>query len=91
MVFVAIRYMILAVTRFENTDDRGIEEIMYGIQREIINEMMNCAIILIIDTLLDSVREYFGATESQIKELVSVFISKLPEVWKCRFTAPQAG
>ncbi|MDO5134209.1 MAG: transposase [Eubacteriales bacterium] len=91
MVFVAIRYMILAVIRFENTDNRGIEEIMYGIQREIINEMMNCAIILIIDTLLDSVRECFGATESQIKELVNVFISKLPEVWRCRFTAPQAG
>lgn len=91
MVFVAIRYMILAVTRFENTDNRGIEEIMYGIQREIINEMMDCAIILIIDTLLDSVREYFGATESQINELVSVFISKLPEVWRCRFTTPQAG
>ena len=91
MVFVAIRYMILAVTRFENTDNRGIEEIMYGIQREIINEMMDCAIILIIDILLDSVREYFGATENQINELVSVFISKLPEVWRCRFTVPKAG
>ena len=91
MVIVAIRYMILAVTRFENTDNRGIEEIMYGIQREVINEMMDCAVILIIDTLLDSIRECFGMNESQIDQLVCVFISKLPEAWRCRFTLPQAG
>lgn len=90
MVIVAIRYMILAIARFENTDTRGIEEIMYGIQREIINKMMDCAIILIIDAFLDSVRECFGATEAQINELVCSFISKLPEVWRSRFTLPKA-
>ena len=91
MVIVAIRYMILAVTRFENTDERGIEEIMYGIQREVINKMMDCAVILIIDTLLDSIRVCSGTTENQINELICVFIIKLPEAWRCRFTAPQAG
>ena len=91
MVIVAIRYMILAVSRFNNTDTRGIEEIMYGIQREIVNEMMDCAIILIIDTMLDSIRECFGATEAQIDQLVCTFISKLPEMWKCRFTQPQVA
>ena len=89
MIIVAIRYMILAVIRFDNTDNRGIEEIMYGVQREIINQMLDCSIILIIDTLLDSIREYLGLSEDRIKELVSVFISKLPEVWRKRFTAPQ--
>ena len=78
--------MILAVTCFENTDDRCIEEIMYGIQREVIKKMMDCAIILIIDTLLDSIRQCFGATEEQINELVCMFISKLPEAWRCRLT-----
>ena len=67
----------------------NIEEIMYGVQREIINQMLDCSIILIIDTLLDSIREYLGLSEDRIKELVSVFISKLPEVWRKRFTAPQ--
>ena len=90
MVIVAIRYMILAVIRFDNTDDRGIEEIMYGIQREIINQMLDCAVILIIDTLLDSVRECFGVSEDKINELVRVFISKLPEAWRKRFAVPQA-
>lgn len=89
MVVVAIRYMILALFRFENTDNRGIQEIMYGIQREIVNEMMDCAITLIIDTLLDSIRTYYGATESQINDLIVVFISKLPQEWRCRFSLPQ--
>jgi len=79
MVILAIRYMILVVVCFDNTDDRGIEEIMYGIQREIINDMLDCTIILIIDTLLDSVRECFGISEDKINELVSVFIGKLSE------------
>ena len=51
---------------------------------------MDCAIILIIDAFLDSVRECFGATEAQINELVCSFISKLPEVWRSRFTLPKA-
>ena len=90
MVIVAIRYMILAVIRFDCTDNRGIEDIMYGVQREVISEMMDCAIILIIDTLLDSIRECFSATENQINSLVCAFISKLPETWKCRFSVAQA-
>ncbi|MDO5415547.1 MAG: hypothetical protein Q4F78_08805 [Bacillota bacterium] len=76
---MAIRYMILAVTHFENTDGCGIEEIMYGIQRVVINRMLDCAVILIIDTLLDSIRECIGTTEDQINRLVCLFISKLLE------------
>ena len=91
MVIVAIRYMILAVERFKNTNNRSLEELFYGIQREIINEMMDCAIILVIDALLDSIRQYFGATENQIDELVSLFISKLPEGWRQRFKDPQVA
>lgn len=85
MVIVAIRYMILAVERFKNSDNRSIEELFYGVQREIVNELIDCAIVLMIDTLLESVREYFHASEAQVTELVCLFISKLPENWKNRF------
>lgn len=91
MVVVAIRYMILAVERFKNSDNRSIEELFYGIQREIVNELIDCAIVLMIDTLLDSIREYYHASETQITELVSIFISKLPENWKMRFQVAQAA
>lgn len=91
MVIVAIRYMILAVERFKNSDNRSIEELFYGVQREIVNELIDCAIVLMIDTLLDSIKEYFRASETQIEELVCLFISKLPENWKIRFQMPNAA
>ena len=91
MVIVAIRYMILAVERFQNTDNRSLEELFYGIQREIVNEMMDCAIILLLDIMLESVKEYFHATDEKMNQLVIVFVSKLPEPWKCRFQVPNQG
>ena len=90
MVVVAIRYMILSVERFKNSDNRSIEDLFYGVQREIVNELIDCAIVLMIDILLDSVREYYHASEAQVAELVCLFISKLPENWKNRFQMPEA-
>ncbi len=91
MVVVSVRYMILAVERFYNTDNRTLEDLFYGVQREIMNEMMGCAIILILDVMLDSVRQYFGATENQINSLVCTFISSLPAQWRERFTMPETA
>ena len=91
MVVVAIRYMILAVERFRNSDSRSLEDLFYGVQREIVNELMDCAIVLMIDTLLDSIREYYNASETQIAELVCLFISKLPENWRNRFQTPRVA
>lgn len=91
MVIVSIRYMILAVERFYNTDNRSLEELFYGIQRDIINEMMDCAIVLILDVMLQSVRQYFNASEEQINGLVCTFISNLPTQWKERFRMPDAA
>ena len=91
MVVVAIRYMILSVERFKNSDNRSFEDLFYGVQREIVNELIDCAIVLMIDTLLDSVREYYHVSETQIAELVCLFISKLPENWKIRFQMPKAS
>ncbi len=85
MVIVSIRYMILSVERFQNTDNRSLEELFYGIQREIIDEVMNSALILLLDIMLESVKDYFNATEEQINELVYRFIDKLPTVWKNKF------
>lgn len=91
MVIVSIRYMILAIERFRNTDNRSLEELFYGIQREIINEMMDCAIVLILDVMLQSVRECFNATEEQINGLVCTFINNLPSQWRERFSVPDVA
>ncbi|MDE7274733.1 MAG: transposase, partial [Lachnospiraceae bacterium] len=91
MVVVAIRYMILAVERFENMDNRSLEELFYGVQRDIINEMMDCAVILILDIMLQSVKQYFGASDEQINGLVCTFIENLPAPWRERFSMLEAS
>lgn len=85
MVIVAIRYMILATEKFNNNDLRTLEEIFYQVQREVINEMMTCSIIFLLDSLLGSVRYHFQAKESQIETIINNFILGLPTKWKNRF------
>ena len=88
MVVVALRYMILAVERFNNTDNRSIMDLFYQIKREIICDIMDKAIIIIVDALLNSVRKLFNATDKQMKELVCLFIEGLPRDWQQRFMLP---
>ena len=91
MVIVAIRYMILAIERFQNTDNRSLEELFYEVQRDIINEMMDCAIILILDIMLQSVKQHFKASDEQTNGLLCTFIGNLPTPWRERFTMPTAA
>lgn len=88
MVIVSIRYMVLAEERFRNTDNRTFEEFFYGVQREVISQMIDTAIIIVLDAMLDSVRKFFHATEEQIAQLVHNFISELPSKWKEKFNDP---
>ena len=88
MVIVSIRYMVLALERFRNTDNRTIEDIFYQVQREVVSQMIETAIVIVLDAMLDSVREFFGVSEEKINQLVQIFIGKLPTVWKERFQDP---
>lgn len=91
MVVVALRYMILAVARFYNTADWTIEDVFFGLQQDLIREKVDREVVLLIDALLDSVREYFGATEKQMHDLLRSFINKLPMHWQQRFTLLEAA
>lgn len=91
MVIVALRYMILAVAKFYNSADWTIEDFFFGIQQELIQDKIDREIVLLIDVLLDSVREYFDATEQQMNDLVSNFINRLPPYWRERFTMPEVA
>ena len=91
MVIVAIRYMVLALERFQNTDNRSLEDLFYQVKREVINEMMDCAIILVLDAMLLSVRQVFSTSDEKINELVSTFVSNLPKQWQERFDLSQVA
>lgn len=91
MVIVALRYMILAVAKFYNSADWTIEDIFFGIQQDLIQDKVDREVVLLIDALLDSVREYFGATEQQMNEVLHNFINKLPIHWQERFALPETA
>ena len=88
MVVVAIRYMILAMAMFKNSDSRTAYEIFCRAQREVINEMINSSVRLILDILFETVREFFKATDKQMNEFICLFIDKLPDFWKNKFVKP---
>ena len=83
--------MILARERYRETDDRTIEELFAGMKREIQNDITDKAIELIIDTLLQSVKEFFSASDAQMDKLVTLFVSKLPGHWRSRFMVETAA
>ena len=91
MVIVAIRYMMLAIERFNNTDERTIEEFFYNVQREVFNEMMDCALTLILDIMLESIRKTFNATDDQMNALILNFVSSLSTQWRAKFSLPNAA
>ena len=91
MVIVALRYMIIAVERFKNSDGRSIEEIFYQAQREINSMEMGFVINLILDLMIESVREVFSATEAQIQATLCTFVSKLPAAWRECFVLPESA
>ena len=91
MVTVAIRYMILAAWRFNNTDDRTIEEFFYDLKREVFNEMLDYALTLILDIMLESIRKTFNASDDQMDTLILDFVSSLPDQWRAKFSLPNAA
>lgn len=89
MVIVAIRYMILTVERFNNTDNRTIEEIFCEAKREVVNALIDNSVIFVLDAILNCVRDYFQASDSQIESLINMFIDSLPMPWKSKFNSPK--
>ena len=83
--------MILELVRFHNSDNRTIEDLFYQVQREIVNSMMDTAIVIIVDALLNAVRKCFNTTEEQMDQLLIEFVNELPATWKSRFQLPASA
>jgi hypothetical protein len=91
MVIVSLRYMILEHARFQNSDNRTIEDLFYQVQREVVNSIMDTAIVIIVDALLNAVRKCFNVTEEQMDQLLIEFVNELPAPWKTRFQLPASA
>ena len=83
--------MILEHTRFQNSDNRTIEDLFYQMQREVVNSIMDTAIVIIVDALLNAFRKCFNVTEEQMDQLLIEFVNELPALWKSRFQLPASA
>jgi hypothetical protein len=83
--------MILERARFQNSDNRTIEDLFYQMQREVVNSIMDTAIVIIVDALLNAVRKCFNVTEEQMDQLLIEFVNELSAPWKSRFRLPASA
>lgn len=74
MVIVSIRYMILAITKFDNTDDRSLKDIMEGIKREVVSDALLKQCNIFANFIFEFVKDYFRLTEEGYKQFVNEFI-----------------
>ena len=76
---VAVRYMILSVSQRSNSDDRTIGELFWIITAEVAEITYNHSLCLILQALLETVQEFFHASDEQMDAFVVSFIGKLPK------------
>ena len=81
----------MVLTSFNNTDDRTIEEFFYDLKREVFNEMLDYALTLSLDIMLESIRKTFNASDDQMDTLILDFVSSLPDQWRAKFSLPNAA
>lgn len=76
---VFARYMMLSVTQRCNTDNKTICELYFCLMDELDDITFSQSMRIIIDTLMESVMEYFHISERQLEEFTTSFVQRLPK------------
>lgn len=71
--------MILFVAQRANTDDRTIGELFRLMTAEAAEVSYNATLSLILEALLDTVRETFAVSNEQMEVFTKAFINRLPD------------
>ena len=79
LTIVAVRYMILSVQQRSNTDDRTIGELFWIITAEVAEISYLHSLGLILEALLETVREFFRVSDEQMMAFTRSFFQRLPE------------
>ena len=77
MVFT--RYMLLAVSKRDNEEDRTLGELFYIMIAEVADMTYHEAMQIIVEAMLATVQEEFHITDEQVEKFYTKFMSKLPE------------
>lgn len=85
LAIVCVRYMILSVVQRANTDDRTLGELFCLMTAEVAEVSYNATLSLILEALLDAVRETFAVSDEQMETFTKAFISRLPDYLRASF------
>ena len=79
LAIVCVRYMILSVCQRASTDDRTIGELFWLITAEAAEISFNRTLALLLEALLNTVREFFAVSDAQMEAFTQRFLAKLPQ------------
>ena len=79
IAIVFVRYMLLAVAKRDNEDDRTIGELFYLMVSEVADLTYSESMLIIATAMLDAVQGMFRLTDAQMDELMERFMGSLPE------------
>lgn len=88
---VFVRYMLLSLQKRCNEDDRTIGELFLMMVDELADTTFAHAMQLIVDAMLQTVREHFGLTEEQLLDFTRQFYDRLPASYRHFLQAPDAA
>ena len=74
-----------------NTDERSLGELFCMIADELADITYRQSLQLLIEAMLDTVREFFGLTEEQLKKFTNDFYNRLPEYMRSTISIPAAA
>ena len=76
---VFARYMLLAVAKRENEDERTLGELFYLMVSEVADLSFDDSMLLIVSAMMDAVKDMFRLTDTQVNGLLERFLGNLPE------------
>ncbi len=88
---VFIRYMLLSLQKRCSEDDRTIGELFLLMVDELADTTFAQAMRLIVDAMLQSVREQFGLSEAQLQAFTQQFYDRLPASYRGFLHEPVAA
>lgn len=88
---VFIRYMLLSLQKRRNEDERTIGELFLLMVDELADTTFAQAMQLIVDAMLQTVREHFGLSEEQLLSFTCQFYDRLPASYRKFLQAPVAA
>ena len=88
VTLVFIWYMHLSLQKRPCEDGKSFGELFFNAVDEIAGIIFYNAIRIIIDRLLQSVKEFFGFTSSKLDMFVDVFRTKLPSYYQRALKCP---